>query len=280
MAPYALQNTALRARRNTSTLLLFGVQGNLTSPMLEVLPVSTFLLGLFPLLVLSIPMVVTGKLRYGSTVKDWEHQQARKGTWVSDEGIWWSDLVHVTEAPVAKTAIRAGLLSWFEKLTTWHLSLPSGERGKERGKKNNWDRKNWFTKRNARKYRIIKSNKSKQTKNKSRGERISPSLYQQALYSSPLRKEKRALPQSPRIGNHAEAPGKCSTSQCIFLLESQNSWETRKHSSTVHCASASNSLSWDVMIWNTDTRTPTSWEELFQCNTESYWWYLVPASQH
>ena len=202
MAPYALQNTALQARRNTSTLLLFGVQGILTSPMLEVLPISTFLLGLFPLLVLSIPMVVTGKLRYGSTVKDWEHQQARKGTWVSDEGIWWSDLVHVTEAPVAKTAIRAGLLSWFEKLTTWHLSLPSGERGKERGKKNNWDRKNWFTKRNARKYRIIKSNKSKQTKNKSRGERISPSLYQQALYSLPLRKEKRALPQSPRIGNH------------------------------------------------------------------------------
>lgn len=31
---------------------------------------------------------------------------------------------------------------------------------------------------------------------------------------------------SPRIGAHVEALGNCSTSQCVFLLESQNSPET------------------------------------------------------
>ena len=73
----------------------------------------------------------------------------------------------------------------------------------------------------------------------------------------------RAASSSSGIGDHAEALGKYSTSQCIFLLESQNSCETakknRKYSSTVHCASAPNSLLHDVLIWKTDI-TRTLWQ--------------------
>ena len=104
-----------------------------------------------------------------------------------------------------------------------------------------------------RKYRIIKS-KSKQTKNKSREEResVSLSLYQWLT----SRKTHHGSSLGPGVGNHVKASGKCSSSQCIFFLESQNSCVTardkQKKSSAVHCTSAPNSPLHHVMIWNTD----------------------------
>ena len=64
----------------------------------------------------------------------------------------------------------------------------------------------------------------------------------------------RAASSSSGTGDHAEALGKYSTSQRIFLLESQTSREaareTRKYSSAMQCASAPNSLPHDVTIRN------------------------------
>lgn len=51
-----------------------------------------------------------------------------------------------------------------------------------------------------------------------------------AVLLTALLKSGSVSPPSPRIGDHAEAPWKCSTSHCSFFLESQNLREDAKKS--------------------------------------------------
>lgn len=63
--------------------------------------------------------------------------------------------------------------------------------------------------------------------------------------------EKTALLPPPGIGSHVEAPGKCSTSQSIFLLESHDSRETArdKHEAQLRSAPHLHPTAWRMMLW-------------------------------
>lgn len=71
------------------------------------------------------------------------------------------------------------------------------------------------------------------------------------LHSWPPGKDESSSP-SPGIGNHAEAPGKYSISQCTFLLETWNSSETAREgtrSTTPSCAVPLHPTACSMLSW-------------------------------